>query len=181
MDDKPALDPEDDMPKEGHSACRTDIAPHPSSGDRIGLEKSRERGTPLSRIDVQRPTRDIADHLLTWEFVALDSCGGARLAREKRDEWTQDFAGAPEALACDLNDRMGPTGFAQLVEREPRFSTPARKAGRPSIRTKGVPESQRPLMDGPLAGGDPDQLATGPVEQLGASLGVCGVKLTGHQ
>jgi len=149
IDDKPALDPEDNMPKDRHSARRTDVASHPSSGDRIGLEKSCERGTPLPRVEVQRPTQDVADHRLWGKFVALDLGGLTRPAREKRDERTQDFAGATEALACDLNDRIWPTGFAQLVEYGSRFSPPAHEAGRASIRSKGVPQRQRPLMDGP--------------------------------
>jgi hypothetical protein len=39
------------MPKEVHAARRTEAAPRPSSGGRIGLEKTRERGTALPRID----------------------------------------------------------------------------------------------------------------------------------
>jgi hypothetical protein len=48
IDDEAALDPKDDMPEEGHSARRTDVAPYKSSGRRIGLEKSRERSAALS-------------------------------------------------------------------------------------------------------------------------------------
>jgi hypothetical protein len=40
MDDKPAFHPEDDQLEKGHSARRTDVAPHPSSGGRISLEKT---------------------------------------------------------------------------------------------------------------------------------------------
>ena len=81
IDNKPALDPEDDVPKEGHSTRRTNVAAHPAGGERIGLEKTRERGTALPRIDVQRPARDIADHLLRREFVAL-KLGGLALFTE---------------------------------------------------------------------------------------------------
>jgi hypothetical protein len=37
IDHKPALDPEDDMPEEGHAARWTDVASYPSSGSRVGL------------------------------------------------------------------------------------------------------------------------------------------------
>ena len=74
-----------------------------------------------------------------------------------------------------------PTGFAQVVEHHSGFSAPAHE-GRPiSIRSEGVPERQRPLVDGPLPGRDRDQVAGGQVRQLGARLGVGGVKLAGHE
>ena len=46
--DKPALDPEDYVPKEGHSASRANVAPYPLSGERLSLEKTRERSAALS-------------------------------------------------------------------------------------------------------------------------------------
>jgi len=46
--DKAALDPEEDVPEEGYSAHRTDIASCPLGGGRIGLKKTRERSAALS-------------------------------------------------------------------------------------------------------------------------------------
>lgn len=124
IDDKPALDPEDDVPEEGHSARRTDVAPYPSSGGRIGLEKTRERSTALSRIEVNRPGGDVADHLLWRKYVGLKLGGLTRLAGQKRDQRAQHYAGAPEPFTRDFDDRMRPTGFTQVVEHKRRF-TPA--------------------------------------------------------
>jgi hypothetical protein len=42
IDDEPAFRLEDGVPKKGHSTRQTDAASHPSSGGRIGLEKTRE-------------------------------------------------------------------------------------------------------------------------------------------
>jgi hypothetical protein len=42
IDDEPAFHLEDDVPKKGHSTRQTDVASYPSSGGRIGLEKTRE-------------------------------------------------------------------------------------------------------------------------------------------
>ena len=83
--DKPAFNPEDDMPAEGHSARRTNVAAHPAGGERIGLEKTRERGAALTRTEVNRLARDIADHLLWREFVALKLGGLALCTGQKRD------------------------------------------------------------------------------------------------
>jgi hypothetical protein len=46
--DKAALDPEDDVPEEGHSARRTDVASYPLGGWGPDLEKPRERSSTLS-------------------------------------------------------------------------------------------------------------------------------------
>lgn len=50
-----------------------------------------------------------------------------------------------------------------------------------SIRSEGVPEGQRPLMDGAVPGRDLNQLAGAQARQLSAGLGVGGVKFTCHQ
>jgi hypothetical protein len=42
IDDEPAFQLEDDVPKKGHSTRQTDATSHPSSGGRNGLEKTRE-------------------------------------------------------------------------------------------------------------------------------------------
>jgi hypothetical protein len=46
--DKAALDPEDDVPEEGYSTRRTDVAADPLSGGCIRSEKTRERSAALS-------------------------------------------------------------------------------------------------------------------------------------
>ena len=181
IDDKTALDPEDDMPKEGHSARWLDVAPHPSSGGCIGFEKTRERGTPLPRIDVQRPAWDASDPRLWRQVVTVHPGRLTWLSGQKRSQWAQRFAGAPEPLPHDLDDRMRPTGFTQVVEHEPGLTAPAHEAGRASIRSERVPEGQRPLLDRPPAGGDRNQFAGGQVRQLGACLRIGRVKLTCHE
>ena len=181
MGDEPAFDPEDDVAEESHPAGRPDVAAHPSRCRRVGVEKPRERGAPLPRIDVERPARDVADHDLGREVVALDPGRLALLTRQKRDQRAQHFAGAPKPFARDLDDGMRPTGFAQVVEHKSGLPAPAHEGRPPSIRSEGEPERQRPLLDGPLAGRDRDQVAGGQVRQLGARLGVGGVKLAGHE
>jgi len=75
IDDKPALDSEDDVPEERHPAQGPDATSHPSGGGRVGFEKARERSPALPRVDVKRPARDVTDHRLGREFVALDPGG----------------------------------------------------------------------------------------------------------
>ena len=65
------------------------LPPYPSGGGRVGFEKARERSAALPRIDVKRPARDVADHRLGREFVALDLGGLARLTGQKRDQRAQ--------------------------------------------------------------------------------------------
>ena len=179
--DKPAFDPEDDVAEEGHPAGWPDVAPYPSRGRRIGVEKPSERGAPSREKMSSAQLGDVADHDLGREVVVLDPRRLALLTRQKRDQRAQHFVGAPEPFARDLDDGMRPTGFAQLVEHKSRLPAPAHEARPPSIRSEGEPERQRPLMDGPLPGRDGDQVAGGQVRQLGASLGVGGVKFAGHQ
>ena len=178
---EPALDPEDDVAEEGHPAGGPDAAVHPSGGGCIGVEKTRERGAALPRVDVQRPARDVPDHDLGRELVALDPRGLAPLTGQKRDQRAQHFVGAPEPFTRDLDDGMRPSGFAQLIENKSRLPAPVHQGRPPSIRSNGKPERQRPLMHGPLPGRDGDQVAGRQIRQLGTGLGVGGVKLAGHQ
>jgi hypothetical protein len=132
-------------------------------------------------VGVHGPAGNFADHGLRRKIVTLYQARLARLAGQKGDEWAQHFPDAPEPLARDLDDRMRPTGFAQLIENETRFPVAAHKSRRASIRSEGVPERQRPLFDGLLAGRDRNQIAGRQERKLGASLDVYGVKLADHQ
>jgi hypothetical protein len=66
--------------EEGRTASWANIAAHPLSGERLTLEKTRERGAAFSGIEVNRPARYVADHFLWREFVAL-KLGGHRMVQ----------------------------------------------------------------------------------------------------
>ncbi len=130
IDDKPTLDPEDDVLKEAHSACLTDVATYPSSGGRIGLEKTRERSTALPRIEVNRPARDIADHLLLREFVALKLSGRALFTGQKRDQRAIVVKAISNSSSCNLSKPTTPgEGAGHSISLPARLDEIARENG----------------------------------------------------
>ena len=137
-------------PRNATRRAGLNATPHPLRGGRIGVEKERERGAPLPRIYVQRPARDVADHDLGREFVVLDAGGLVPLTGQKGDQRAQHFARTTEPFPRDLDDRMRPTGFAQVVEHQSGFPAPAHEGRPPSSRSEGIPERQRPLVYGAL-------------------------------
>ena len=149
IDDQPAFDAKNDMAEEGDPTGRSDIGPYPSGGGGISFEKAGESGPSLARMDVHGPAGNPANHGLRREIVVSYLTWFARFAGQKGDERAQHVAAAPEPLARDLDNRMRPPGFAQIVEDKPWLSRPAHKGRWASIRSKGVPEGQRALLDGP--------------------------------
>ena len=160
------------MAEEGDPTGRFDIGPYPSGGGGIGFEKAGERGPSLARMDVHGPAGNPADRGFRREIVVSYLNWFAGFAGQKGDERAQHAAAAPEPFARDLDNRMRLPGFTQVVEDKPWLSVPAHKARRASICSKGIPERQRPLLDGPSAGRDLDQFASRQERQLVARLGV---------
>ncbi len=72
--------------------------------------------------------RNIVDHLLRGEFVALKLDCFALFTGQKRDQRAQHCARPPEPLPSNRDDRMQPTSFAQAVEYELLLSAPAHEA-----------------------------------------------------
>ena len=168
-------------PRKDTRRAWTDVAPYPSSGGRIGLEKTSERSTALPRVDVQRPAGTSPDHR-PRAGVRRSRFGwpGAAHRTEARPAGTAfcRCAGTPRARPRRWNEanrlRTGgrtPVGVPRAGSRGSTDLDPFR----------GRTRAPAPAHGWTLPGRERDQVAVGQVRQLRAGLGVGRVKLAGHQ
>ena len=91
--------PKNGSRRAGLTLCRT----HRAAGASVWRKRA-SAARALPRIEVNRPSGDVADHLLRREFVALDPGGMPLLTSQKRHKWAQHFVGAPKGVAAAVSD-----------------------------------------------------------------------------
>jgi len=112
--DKAALDAKHHVAEERHATGRPHMMAKPSRGCGVRLDEPRQRGAALPRIEVVRPTWDVADDGFGRELIGLLAHRVGQLARQQRNDRAQQFACAAIAPARDRYNTVRPACLAQL-------------------------------------------------------------------
>ena len=179
--DKSALDAKDQVAEERRAAARPYVTAEPNRGRGVRLEKPRESGATLPRMEVVRPTRRVADQDFGRKPIGLLVHRLDQLPRQQRDEGAQQFARTAIAQARGLDEAVGPSCFVQLIEDQLRLASGTRVAERARAAAESPPEGERPFMKRTRSTSDLGQLTGWHALQLAPPHRVGRMQFAHHQ